>query len=259
MSSDAQRAALPAAPVIARSGTMPGAADLAAGAGIPPRGAPARASMSDGAAGTVKRAGSGRRRTQPQVNEEAVARKYVHLSWPVGRCAREYHVSPARIRAILAARGVELRPAAAPLDPDAVLAAFARHGSVRYVASALGADEHRVRALLDQQGVPRSGPLTVADLSAATRVAAGHARRQRPVADLSPVDLLWPYQAARMLDVSPDFLKAATAAGQIPQASSRGGQRRYLRRDIEEFARRLRDGTAGTPPPGAPGSTGRCP
>jgi hypothetical protein len=214
--------------------------------------------MSNGAPVTVKRARFGRRPTQPEVDEEAVARKYVHLKWPVGRCAREYHVSPDRIRAILTSRGVELRPAAAPLDPDAVLAAFARHGSVRYVANALGADEHRVRALLDQQGVPRSGPVQVPDFSAAARVRAGHARRQRPVADPSPVDLLWPYQAARMLDVSPDFLKAATAAGQIRQASSRGGQRRYLRRDVEDFGRRLRGGTAGTPPPVSPDSAGRC-
>ncbi len=58
MSSDAQRAALPAAPVIARSGRMPGAADLAAGAGIPPRGAPARASMSDGAPARAPSAGN---------------------------------------------------------------------------------------------------------------------------------------------------------------------------------------------------------
>jgi hypothetical protein len=116
-----------------------------------------------------------------------VARKYIHLKWPVGRCAREYHVSPARIRAILTARGVELRPAAVPLDQDTVLAAFARHGSVRYVAQALSTDEHRIRAILDQEGVPR-GRVPPPDFSAAARVRIGRAGRRRPAAEPSPAD-----------------------------------------------------------------------
>lgn len=96
---------------------------------------------------------AGRASARVDLDEDAVARRYVHLRWPITRLARHYRLTPATIGAILDRAGIS-RAAPARLDDDAVLAAYARHRSVRYAASVMGTGEAAVRAVLARNGVP---------------------------------------------------------------------------------------------------------
>lgn len=173
---------------------------------------------------------------QRHIDEAAVERKYVHLKWTVARLAREYRASRERIEAILAGRGVELR-AARELDKDAVLAAYARHRTIQYVADAMGAGAERIRAILDEEGVPHADVVRVQGFSNVERRQA--ARKRRLADEPSPADLLLPAQAAAVAGVSVRTLAAAARDGQISYMRTGSGQRRYVRRDAEDLGRRL--------------------
>ena len=93
-------------------------------------------------------------RRNADVDQDAIVRRHVHMGWSVNRLAGHYHVSPATVTAILASRQVP--PAArGQLDDDAVLAAYATHGSARFVAWMMGAGEPAIQQVLDRHGVPR--------------------------------------------------------------------------------------------------------
>jgi hypothetical protein len=96
-----------------------------------------------------------RNRNRNAINEKLLVRRYTQFKWTLKRCAREQHISEKRTREILARHDVKLRSQKPRLDPDAVLAAFARRPSVDYVRSLFGVDTRRITQILDENGVER--------------------------------------------------------------------------------------------------------
>jgi hypothetical protein len=193
------------------------------------------------AVGTVTAPGRAfSRSADPAVDEQALIRRYTRDGWTVAECGRRFSISAKRARAILVRNGVEPQAPgpAAPLDEDAVVRAYRKHRSLRYVAKVMRTREEKVRAILDQRGQPHGVHTPPPEIDSSGRATLVWSRPGPPT-EPSPADLLWPFQAARMLNVDVDFLTAAAKAGQIPEAHSATGQRRYARRDVADLGRRL--------------------
>lgn len=180
------------------------------------------------------------RRGGPLVDEPALIRRYTRDKWTLAECGRRFGITAWQARAILLHNDVEPRPARrAPLDEDAVLRAYRKHLSVYYVATAMSTDCANVAAVLDRHGVPHSARTRPPEYDTSSRSRLARARQARPATEPSPADLLLPFQAARMLNVTTDVLRAAGEAGQIQEARNAAGHRRYARRDVEDLAQRL--------------------
>ena len=93
-----------------------------------------------------------------EIDEDALIKRYTLAGMSISGCARQFRVSPERVKRILAAHGVEVRRPAVPPDEPAVVAAYQRHQSVSYVASALGIDDKKVREILSAHGVETARP-----------------------------------------------------------------------------------------------------
>jgi hypothetical protein len=94
----------------------------------------------------------------PEIDEDALIKRYTLAGVSIAGCARQFRVSPERVKRILAAHGVEVRGPAVPPDQAAVVAAYQRHQSVSYVASALGIHDKKVREILSAHGVKTPRP-----------------------------------------------------------------------------------------------------
>jgi hypothetical protein len=94
-------------------------------------------------------------RKRNTINEELLVKRYTQAKWTLKRCAREQHIGQDRAREILAKHDVKLRSHKPDLDPDVVLAAFARRPSVDYVRSLFGVDTRRIAQILDENGAER--------------------------------------------------------------------------------------------------------
>ena len=161
-----------------------------------------------------------------EIDEDALIKRYTLAGMSISGCARQFRVSPERVKRILAAHGVEVRRPAVPPDEAAVVAAYQRHQSVSYVASALGIDDKKVREILSAHGVETARP-------------------PRPLlsmeyADPAPKDRITGTEAARLLGRSWAFIDKAAAAGQIGEERDDDGRRRFIRGDIEALRQRLR-------------------
>lgn len=114
-----------------------------------------------------------------QIDEDALIKRYTLAGVSIAGCARQFRVSSERVKRILAAHGVDVRRPAVPPDQTAVVAAYQRHQSVSYVASALGIDEKKVRQALSAHGVEPARPprpllsMEYADLAPADRISRG--------------------------------------------------------------------------------------
>jgi hypothetical protein len=173
----------------------------------------------------------------PEIDEDALIKRYTLAGVSIAGCARQFRVSPERVKRILAAHGVEVRGPAVPPDQAAVVAAYQRHQSVSYVASALGIHDKKVREILSAHGVKTPRP-------------------PRPLlsmeyADPAPADRITGAQAARLLGTSWAFIDRAAAAGQIGEERDDDGRRRFIRGDIEALRQRLRLTRPGDGPVGA--------
>jgi hypothetical protein len=182
-----------------------------------------------------------------QIDEDALIKRYTQAGMSIAGCARQFRVSPDRVKRILAAHGVDVRRPAPP-DQAAVVAAYQRHQSVSYVASALGTDEKKVRQILSAHGVQTARP-------------------PRPLlgtenAGPAPAGRITGAQAARLLGMSRAFIGNAAAAGLIGEERDDDGRRRFIRGDIEALRQHLRltrpddgpDGAENRRPPGGPGA-----
>jgi hypothetical protein len=189
------------------------------------------------------------RSAEPAVDEQALVRRYTRDGWPVAACARRFSISAGHARAILARNGVAIRrPGRAGLpDEDAVVRAYRKHRSVKYVAKVLHTSEENVLAILDKHGEPHGIHTPPPNIGTGQRPILARFRQVPPV-EPSPADLLRPSQAANMLGVDVGFLKAAATAGRIHETYSPGGQRRYTRRDVADFGRRLHPSPERDPP-----------
>ena len=76
--------------------------------------------------------------------------------WP--SAARRFSVSTRLARTILVRNGIELRAArpAVPVDEDAVVGAYRKHRSLRYVATVMRTSQQNIVAILDAHGEPHS-------------------------------------------------------------------------------------------------------
>ena len=161
-------------------------------------------------------------------------------------CARRFSISPGQAREILARHGIEIRVPgrATPLDDNEVIRAYRKHQSIPYVARVMHTSADKVQAILEAHGEPHGIHTPPPHIGTGHRPVLAR-YRQRPPVPPSPADLLLPSQAARMLGVTADFLKAAGQAGQLRETRSPGGLRQYTRRDLMEFGRHLGLTTAG--------------
>ena len=201
---------------------------------------PAARNRQAGSVAAPRRGPAFARSNQPDVDEQALIRRYTRDGWSMAACGRRFSISLGQVRAILTSHGVDVRVPGrpAPLDEDAVIRAYRKHQSINYVALVMHTSAEGVLAILDDHGEPHGGHTPPPDIGTGQRpVLAKYL--QRPPVEPSPADLLWPSQAARMLGVNADFLKAAAEAGQIRETRSPGGLRQYTRRDLLEFGRRL--------------------
>jgi hypothetical protein len=160
-----------------------------------------------------------------EIDEDALIKRYTRAGMSIAGCARQFRISPERVKRILAAHGVDVRRPAVLPDQAAVVAAYQRHQSVSYVASALGTDDKKVREILSAHG-------------------AETARPPRPLlsmeyANPAPADRITGAQAARLLGTSRAFIDKAAAAGQIGEERDDDGRRRFIRGDIEALRQRL--------------------
>jgi hypothetical protein len=96
-----------------------------------------------------------RNRNRSTIDEKLLVKRYTQFKWALRRCAGEQRISEKRAKEILAEHGVMLRSLKPDLDPDAVLAAFAKRPSVDYVRSLLGVDARRITQILDENEIER--------------------------------------------------------------------------------------------------------
>lgn len=94
-------------------------------------------------------------RKRNTINEELLVKRYTQAKWPLKRCAKGQHISGKRAKEILAKHSVTPRSQKPDLDPDMVLAAFAKRPSVDYVRSLFGVDTRRITQILDENGAER--------------------------------------------------------------------------------------------------------
>ena len=99
-----------------------------------------------------------RRRVGPFVDEQALIRRYTRDGWTLAECGRRFSISTHLARTILVRNGIELRAArpAVPVDEDAVVGAYRKHRSLRYVAKVMRTSQENVAAILDAHGEPHS-------------------------------------------------------------------------------------------------------
>jgi hypothetical protein len=106
----------------------------------------------------VTRGYSFRRRVASFVDEQALIRRYTRDGWTPAECGRRFSISTHLARTILVRNGIELRAArpAGPVDEDAVVGAYRKHRSLRYVAKVMRTSQQIVAAILDAHGEPHS-------------------------------------------------------------------------------------------------------
>ncbi|MBO0802451.1 MAG: helix-turn-helix domain-containing protein [Nocardiopsaceae bacterium] len=169
----------------------------------------------------VDTGGPARRR---QVNEDAVASRYVKAAkMSVAECARSFGVSHGVVRAILDARGIEVRGKRAP-DEEAVVTAYEKYRSVRAAAAACGIGDRKVREILGKRGIV---------LSEGTRPSLAGNRSARPT------DKITVAEAARTLGKSRDFVGRAVREGALTARYDGEGRRYLIRGDVQAFGASL--------------------
>ena len=97
-------------------------------------------------------------RVGPFVDEQALIRRCTRDGWTLAECGRRFSISTHLARTILVRNGIELRAAhpAVPVDEDAVVGAYRKHRSLRYVAKVMRTSRENVAAILDAHGEPHS-------------------------------------------------------------------------------------------------------
>lgn len=93
------------------------------------------------------------------VNEEAVARRFVTAKLTLAECGRLFGITPERVKRILDKQGID--PSRPPLDPQAVVSAYAQFNSVALAARVNDVSLEKAGEILDARGIqrnPRSRP-----------------------------------------------------------------------------------------------------
>lgn len=131
------------------------------------------------------------RSTPPAVDEQALVRRYTRDGWSMAACARRFSISQGRARAILASNDVDIRAPGRPrsLDENAVIHAYRKHQSVKYVALAMHTSAERVQAIVDKHGEPHGVHTPPPDIGTGHRPVLARFRQLPPV-EPSPADLL---------------------------------------------------------------------
>jgi hypothetical protein len=170
-----------------------------------------------------------KRKGRPEVDEGALVKRYVRDKWNLGQCANRFSTTESHVREILAAHDVAIRasPRMADLDEDAVLRMYDRDPNTHLIATALGTDHARIKAIVEKHSAEIAGTGSKPRLWYEPEIP-------------SPSDLLHPAQAAQVLGRAKDFLYQATLNGQIKEASrTEGGMRLYRRDAVEDLRDRL--------------------
>lgn len=92
-----------------------------------------------------------------EIDDDAIAKRYVNTTMSVSECARSFGVSYARVKTILDARGIEVRRRKEP-DEDAVVAAYQTYRSALATAAACNIGVKKVREILKNAGAERNEP-----------------------------------------------------------------------------------------------------
>jgi hypothetical protein len=157
-----------------------------------------------------------------------VVKRYARDRWTLLQCVTRFGITETHVRKILAAHDVEIRVtrAAVLVDESRVLRMYDNACALHVIASSLSTSDERVKAVLAKHGREIGR--------------APHPHLFNEPEEPGPNDLLRPSQAAQILGESERFLYRLSVQGEIRVADrAETGMRWYLRRDVEEFKKRL--------------------
>lgn len=216
-----------------------------------------------------------RRKPRIRIDEHGLITAYRDDGLSLRECAQKFSISTGTAARVLARHRIPQRPRPRSADHDEAIISACRDEdlSLKECARKLGIDYETARRALRRHGIDPPGRATAgldvdAVVSACTRegltfeacaarfgIGKETVRRivRRHDAGLPPdgADMLTPGQAARIAGVGTPVLAAAVSLGQLTAVRSSGGKRasggdrRYLRREVEDLASRLSQGTGG--------------